>query len=84
MFLFRRSMGKIQIQALGTAIANSLMFFIHSAAFGYGSVLVRNNEMEGTSVFRYELNQFEKIRSKNMTLFRVFAVITFGAMSVGR
>lgn len=45
-------MMKIQIQALGTAIANSLMFFIHSAAFGYGSVLVKNHEMAGTSVFR--------------------------------
>lgn len=45
-------MMKIQIQALGTAIANSLMFFIHAAAFGYGSVLVKNHEMAGTSVFR--------------------------------
>lgn len=51
-WLPRRSMIKIQIQALGTALANSLMFFIHAAAFGYGSVLVRNGEMQGIRVFR--------------------------------
>ncbi|UJR37712.1 hypothetical protein I4U23_030407 [Adineta vaga] len=63
---FRQSMVKIQIQSIGTAIANSLMFFIHATAFGYGSVLVENKEMEVIYVFR------------------VFSVITFGAMSVGR
>ena len=43
---------KAQIQSLGAALANSLMFFIHAAAFGYGSVLVENKEMEAVLVFR--------------------------------
>jgi hypothetical protein len=43
---------KIQLQSIGTAIANSLMFFIHAAAFGYGSVLVENGEMNPIYVFR--------------------------------
>ncbi|CAF2086942.1 unnamed protein product [Rotaria magnacalcarata] len=63
---FKRTMIKIQIQSLGTGLANSIMFFIHAASFGYGSVLVENGEMEAPLVFR------------------VFSVITFGAMSVGR
>lgn len=45
-------MGKIQLQSIGTALANSLMFFIHATAFGYGSVLVENKEMEVVYVFR--------------------------------
>jgi hypothetical protein len=48
----RQSMIKIQLQALGTGLANSLMFFIHAAAFGYGSVLVGNGEMKAPHVFR--------------------------------
>lgn len=43
---------KIQLQCVGTAFANSLMFFIHAAAFGYGSYLVENGEMEAPLVFR--------------------------------
>ncbi|CAF0800398.1 unnamed protein product [Adineta ricciae] len=63
---FRQAMIKIQIQSIGTALANSLMFFIHATAFGYGSFLVEKQEMEVLYVFR------------------VFSVVTFGAMSVGR
>ncbi|CAF2533632.1 unnamed protein product [Rotaria sp. Silwood2] len=63
---FKQSILKIQIQSVGTGLANSIMFFIHAAAFGYGSVLVENGEMTAPLVFR------------------VFSVITFGAMSVGR
>ncbi|CAF0919000.1 unnamed protein product [Rotaria sordida] len=63
---FKRSLIKIQLQSFGTGLANSIMFFIHAAAFGYGSVLVENGEMEAVRVFR------------------VFSVITFGAMTVGR
>jgi hypothetical protein len=33
-------------------MANSLMFFIHAAAFGYGAVLVKNGEMNPIYVFR--------------------------------
>ena len=52
-FLFdRQSMVKIQIQSIGTAIANSLMFFIHAAAFSFGGELVRTGEMDGPDVFR--------------------------------
>lgn len=43
---------KIQLQAIGTALANSLMYFIHAAAFGYGSVLVENGEINPVYVFR--------------------------------
>lgn len=43
---------KIQLQSLGTALANSLMFFIHAASFGYGSYLVERKEMQATQVFR--------------------------------
>ena len=43
---------KIQLQALGTALANSLMFFIHATAFGYGSVLIKNKEINPIYVFR--------------------------------
>ncbi|CAF3440869.1 unnamed protein product [Rotaria sp. Silwood1] len=49
---FKRSMIKIQLQSVGTGLANSLMFFIHAAAFGYGSVLVENGEMKAPLVFR--------------------------------
>jgi hypothetical protein len=52
LFFDRRSLIKIQLQSIGTAIANSLMFFIHAAAFGYGSVLVENGEMNPIYVFR--------------------------------
>lgn len=48
----RKATTKILIQASGTAIANSLMYFIHAAAFGYGSVLVKNGEMNPLYVFR--------------------------------
>ncbi len=51
-YSYRRSLIKIQMQAIGTAIANSLMFFIHAATFGYGSVLVENGEMNPIYVFR--------------------------------
>ncbi len=43
---------KIQLESIGTAIANSLMFFIHAVAFGYGAVLVENGEMDPISVFQ--------------------------------
>jgi hypothetical protein len=49
---YRKSLGRIHLQSIGTALANSLMFFIHAAAFGYGSVLVENGEMNPLYVFR--------------------------------
>ena len=52
LFFYRKTLIRIHLQSVGTAIANSLMFFIHAAAFGYGSVLVKNGEMEAVKVFR--------------------------------
>ena len=40
------------LQSIGTAIANSLMFFIHAATFGYGSYLVKYEDMNPIYVFR--------------------------------
>ncbi len=51
--LSRQLLIKIQIQSLGAALANSLMFFIHATAFGYGSVLVEQQKMNAIYVFRY-------------------------------
>jgi hypothetical protein len=59
-------MCKIQIQALGKAIANSFLYFIHVTAFSYGALLVEKGEMT-----------FEEV-------FRVFIVINFASMSIGR
>jgi hypothetical protein len=73
---------KIQIQSLGAALANSLMFFIHATAFGYGSVLVEQQKMNAIYVFRYIV--FLKVENIDLFIGRVFSVITFGAMSVGR
>ncbi|CAF4542802.1 unnamed protein product, partial [Rotaria sp. Silwood2] len=49
---FRQSMIVIPLQALGIAIANSLLFFLHAAAFGYGGYLIEKNEMQFQNVFR--------------------------------
>ncbi|CAF4606246.1 unnamed protein product [Rotaria sp. Silwood2] len=49
---FRQSMIVIPLQALGTAIANSLLFFLHAAAFGYGGYLIEKSEMQFQNVFR--------------------------------
>jgi hypothetical protein len=59
-------MYKIQIQALGKAIANSFLYFIHVTAFSYGASLVENNQMDFDQVFR------------------VFIIINFASMSIGR
>ncbi|CAF0996878.1 unnamed protein product [Rotaria sordida] len=63
---FKSRMFKIQTQALGKAIANSFLYFIHVTAFSYRASLVENGEMIFDQVFR------------------VFIVINFASMSVGR
>lgn len=63
---FRRRMFTLHLVASANALANSLMFFIHATAFGYGVTLVKSKEMAFQEVFR------------------VFSVITFAAMTVGR
>ena len=45
-------MWKLQIQALGKAIANSFLYFIHVTAFSYGASLVESGEMEFGDVFQ--------------------------------
>ena len=41
----------VHSQSIGTAMANSLMFFIHAVVFGYGSVLIEKKEMIPPHVF---------------------------------
>ena len=69
-------------QSLGIGFAHSVIFFIHAATFGYGGYLVQHGEMKFQNVFRSAL-----IRTKETITLgcsRIFAVITFSAMSVGR
>ncbi|CAF1582735.1 unnamed protein product [Rotaria magnacalcarata] len=63
---FKNKLCKIPIQALGKAIANSFLYFIHVTAFSYGASLVESGDMDFAQVFR------------------VFIVINFASMSVGR
>ncbi|UJR37711.1 hypothetical protein I4U23_030406 [Adineta vaga] len=63
---FKKQMCRLHLTALGAGIANSLMYFLHSANFSFGAKLVTNKEME-----------FDKV-------FRVFAVITFAMITIGR
>ncbi|CAF0756890.1 unnamed protein product [Adineta steineri] len=63
---FKRQMCQLHIMGIGSGVANSVMYFLHSATFAYGSQLVQNGEMKFDAVFR------------------VFAVITFAMITVGR
>ena len=45
-------MRQLHLIALGAGVANSVMYFLHSASFGYGSKLVVNNEMRFDKVIR--------------------------------
>ncbi|CAF0985129.1 unnamed protein product [Adineta steineri] len=63
---FKKRMCKIQIQALGKAMANSFLYFIHVTAFSYGASLVEIHQMDFAQVFR------------------VFIIINFASMSIGR
>ena len=54
------------MQALGKAIANSFLYFIHVTTFSYGASLVESGELDFAQVFR------------------VFIVINFASMSIGR
>ncbi|CAF0750899.1 unnamed protein product [Adineta ricciae] len=49
---FKHALKQSQRTAFANALANSLMFFIHTAAFGYGAQLVRNGEMTYVKVFQ--------------------------------
>jgi hypothetical protein len=45
-------MCRLHLVAIGAAVANSMMYFLHSANFAYGSKLVQNGEMRFDQVFR--------------------------------
>ncbi len=45
-------MCQLHLVAIGAGIANSMMYFLHSASFAYGSQLVQNNEITFDKVFR--------------------------------
>ncbi|CAF3335982.1 unnamed protein product [Rotaria sp. Silwood2] len=49
---FKKQTYRLHLIALGAAIANSIVYFLHSSAFSYGSKLVKNNEMTYVNVFR--------------------------------
>lgn len=45
-------MRRVHIVGIGAGIANSMMYFLHCANFGYGSKLVRDGEVQFDYVFR--------------------------------
>lgn len=45
-------MCRLHLAALGAAIGNSTMYFLHTATFAYGSQLVEEEEMIFSDVFR--------------------------------
>lgn len=45
-------MCRLHLIGIGAGIANSIMFFLHSANFSFGSKLVSDGEMEFDEVFR--------------------------------
>jgi hypothetical protein len=51
-FAFRKQMCHLHVTALGAGIANSMMYFLHSATFSYGSELAQDGEMTFDQVFR--------------------------------
>lgn len=51
-YFFSRTLRLIQLQSVGIAVANSLMFFVHSATFGYGSYLVEHKLIAPVNVFQ--------------------------------
>ncbi len=51
-FVYRNQMCRLHLVAIGAAVANSMMYFLHSANFSYGSKLVQNGEMRFDQVFR--------------------------------
>ena len=45
-------MCRVHLVGVGAGIANSVMYFLHSANFGYGSRLVKDGEVRFDHVFR--------------------------------
>ncbi|CAF4190129.1 unnamed protein product [Rotaria magnacalcarata] len=63
---FKKQMCKLHLIALGAAIANSTMYFLHCATFSFGSKLVSDGDMNFDDVFK------------------IFVVITFAMITIGR
>ncbi|CAF2623577.1 unnamed protein product [Rotaria sp. Silwood2] len=68
---FKKQKYHIPLVGLGAAIANSIMYFLHTATFSYGSKLVSNHEMTFDHVFR----TFAVITFAMMTIGRSMAMI---------
>ena len=81
---FRKQIVRLQFVAVGAAIANSVMYFLQGTNFAYGSQLVIRGEMRFDQVFR-SVNSIWSME-KNFALLRsrVFVVITFAMVAVGR
>ncbi len=45
-------MCRLHLVALGAALANSIMYFLHITTFTYGSKLVEDKEMAFDNVFK--------------------------------
>lgn len=43
----------LHMVAIGAGVANSMMYFLYSANFAYGSKLVEEGEMRFDQVYRY-------------------------------
>jgi len=52
MSAFRKQMCNLHLMGIGAGIANSMMYFLQSTNFAYGSKLVENGEMKFDQVFR--------------------------------
>ncbi len=55
MSAFRKQMCNLHMVAIGAAVANSMMYFLHSANFAYGSKLVEDGLMTFDELFRYRM-----------------------------
>jgi hypothetical protein len=48
-------MRRLHLSAIGAGIANSMLYFLHTANFSYGAKLVYNGEMKFDHVFRLSI-----------------------------
>ncbi len=55
MSVSRKKMCHLHKVAIGAAMANSLMYFLHCANFAYGGKLVTDQDMTFSEVFRYRI-----------------------------
>ena len=55
LYLLRVQMCRLHLSAVGAGIANSMLFFLHTANFSYGAKLVYDGEMKFDHVFRLSI-----------------------------